>query len=188
MGTLYRRFPSKAALVDAIFEERLESLVSSAREALDEDGAWEGLCSFLEHAVSLQAENRGFCEIVALHLRDENRVARARAQVRPLLVRLIERAQAVGALRADVVYEDLSVLLWTSGRVVDATRDVAPEFWRRHLALAIDGLRARDTTPLPHPPLTAVEHERAMERLARQLHLAPLAGAVTARPRAASRS
>jgi AcrR family transcriptional regulator len=176
IGTLYRRFPSKAALVDAIFEDQLEELARLAREGLAEVDSWHGLCRFLEQAMLLQARSRGFCEIVAVHLRDENLLSKARARVRPLLAQLIERAQAAGALRADVVYEDISVLLWTSGRVVDATREVAPEFWRRHLALALDGLRSCDAPPLPHPPLTAGQHEKAMERLAEQLHLAPLEG------------
>jgi hypothetical protein len=63
------------------------------------------------------------------------------------------------------------LLLWTSGRVVDSTRDVAPDFWRRHLALTLDGLRAGNATPLPEPPLTAAEHRTAMEHLAQQLRL-----------------
>jgi AcrR family transcriptional regulator len=175
IGTLYRRFPSKTALVDAIFEDRLEELAGIARGALTADDAWEGFCRFLEQAVSLQAQNRGFCEIVAVHLRDENLIAKARARVRPLLVSLIERAQTAGALRPEVVYEDISVLLWTSGRVVDATREVAPEFWRRFLALALDGLRARGTVPLPHAPLSPAQHDQAMERLTLQLRLTSLA-------------
>ena len=85
--------------------------------------------------MSLQAENRGFAEIVAVHLRDGSLVARARALVTPQLRLLIERAQAAGALRPDVVYEDITLLIWTSGRVVEATREVAPDYWRRQLAL-----------------------------------------------------
>ncbi len=172
MGTLYRRFPNKAALIDAIFEGHLEELARVAQRALDNDDPWNGLCRFLEQVVSQQASNRGFAEIVAVHVQNEHLLATARARLKPLLRRLIERAQAAGALRSDVDYEDISVLLWTSARVVDATREIAPEFWRRHLALALDGLRALDATPLPHPPLTAAQHADAMERLAAQLHLA----------------
>jgi len=171
MGTLYRRFPHKTELIDAIFEVHLYELARVAREALTQSDAWEGLCHFLEQAVSLQARNRGFAEIVAVHLRDENLVARARARVTPLLRQLISRAQEAGALRPDVVYEDISVLLWTSGRIVEATRASAPEFWRRQLALALDGLRASSASPLPEPPLTVLQHRRAMERFAQQLHL-----------------
>jgi AcrR family transcriptional regulator len=176
MGTLYRRFPHKAALVDAIFEAQVDELASIAENALAGGEAWDGLRSFLEQAVSLQAKNRGFAEIVAVHLRDETLIAKARARVTPLLRQLVERAQASGELRPDIVYEDISVLLWMSGRVVDATREVAPDFWRRQLTLALDGLRASNASPLAEPPLTEAQHTRAMERFARQLRL------VTPRP------
>jgi len=173
VGTLYRRFPNKAALVDAIFEDRLDELARAADEAL-ETAAPEGLYRFLERAVELQAENRGFCEIVAVRLRGESLLTRARARLRPLVDRLIERSQEAGEVRGDVLYEDISLLLWTTGRVVDATREVAPDFWRRQLALAFDGLRACNAGPLPCPPLTAGQHDQAMEHLARQLHLSSL--------------
>ena len=52
---------------------------------------------------------------------------------------------------------------------VDATRDTTPEFWKRHLALAVDGLRAPNASPLPEPPLTARQHKQAMERFAEQI-------------------
>ena len=171
MGTLYRRFPHKTALIDAIFESHLDEDARIAEQALGDPDAWEGFSSFLEQAVSLQAGNRGFAEIVAVHLRDENLVSKARARVTPLLRQLVERAQDAGVLRPDIVYEDISVLLWTSGRVVDATREISPAFWKRQLALALDGLRASNASPLPEPPLTALQHRSAMERFARQLHL-----------------
>jgi AcrR family transcriptional regulator len=169
MGTLYRRFPSKAALVEAIFEEYLERVAGIAEDALAADDPWAGLGRFLEQTVGLQAENRGFAAIVMVKTRDEKLLGKARSRVTPLIVRLVERAQAAGVLRPDVVYEDVSVLLWTTARVVEATRDIAPEFWRRYLALTLDGLRPEVATPLPHPPLTERQHRRAMERLSEQL-------------------
>ena len=169
MGTLYRRFPTKSALVEAIFEEHLDRLAALAEEGLRDDDPWRGFAGFLEGTVALQAENRGFAAIVAMHLRDEKLLTDARKRVTPLVTELIERAQVAGKLRADIVHEDISVLFWTSARVVDATRDVAPEFWRRHLALALDGLRPQGATPLPHPPLTASQHLSAMKGLASQV-------------------
>jgi AcrR family transcriptional regulator len=168
MGTLYRRFPTKAALVEAIFEEHLDRLAALAEQALLDDDPWRGLAGFIERTVALQAENRGFAAIMAVHLRDEQLLTGARRRVTPVVTRLIERAQAAGVLRPDVVHEDISVLFWTSARVVDATRDVAPEFWRRHLSLSLDGLRPAGATPLPHPPLTPAQHREAMQRLASQ--------------------
>jgi hypothetical protein len=84
--------------------------------------------------------------------------------MRPLLRRLIERAQEQGALRADFTVEDMPLVFWTGSRVVEATAAVAPEFWRRYLGLLLDGLRAEAATPLPHPPLTRAQLNRATRR------------------------
>ena len=50
------------------------------------------------------------------------------------------------------------------GRVIDVTGTVAPDFWRRYLGLVLDGLRAEAATPLPHPPLTRAQLNRATAR------------------------
>jgi AcrR family transcriptional regulator len=164
IGTLYRRFPTKDALIDAVFEDHLDNIAAAAEQALEETDAWEALLGYLAFVVGLQAADRGLSEIVGANLRTEHLVGRARTRLRPLVQRLINRAQKTGKLRADVVYEDVSVLLWTTGRVVDATREVAPEFWQRYLALIVDGLRAHDASRLPQPPLTAAKHREAMRR------------------------
>jgi AcrR family transcriptional regulator len=173
IGTLYRRFPTKDALIDAVFEEHLDLIAAAAEQALEAPDVWEALLRYLTYVVGLQAADRGLSELVGASPGTEQRVARARTRLRPLVQRLITGAQEAGRLRADVVYEDLSVLLWTTGRVVDATRDVAPEFWRRYLALMVDGLRAGDTSPLPQPPLTPAKHREAMRRFMQQRSRAP---------------
>ena len=164
IGTLYRRFPTKDALIGAVFEEHLEQIASAAEGALELDDAWAAFLGYLSYVVELQATDRGISEILGAHLHTEALVARARSRLRPLVQELIARAQASGELRPDVVYEDVSVLLWTTGRVVDATRDVEPAFWQRYLALLADGLRTASATPLPRPPLSAAQHGRAMTR------------------------
>jgi hypothetical protein len=78
----------------------------------------------------------------------------------PLLRRVTERAHAEGTLRADFTAEDLPIVFWTSTRVIELTSAVAPELWRRHLALLLDGLRAESASPLPQPPLTETELAR----------------------------
>src|SRR5438034_1158960 len=64
---------------------------------------------------------------------------------------LVERARDVGVLRADVVPQDLPLIQMMIGEIIDRTRDVEPELWRRYLELVLCGLRARPdvTTPLP---------------------------------------
>jgi AcrR family transcriptional regulator len=167
MGTLYRRFPNKDALIETIFEEHLDELASAAESCLTDDDPWQGFRRFLEHAASMHARNRGFAEIITMRLRDEQLLTRARARLVPLVGRLIERAQAHGSLRADIVYEDISVLHWTIALVAASTRDIAPEFWRRYVELVLDALRATGASPLPEPPLTPSQNLQATDRLAR---------------------
>lgn len=77
----------------------------------------------------------------------------------------MERAREQGTLRSDVTPEDLAFVIWSNGRVTEATQDIAPEAWRRYLHLMLDGFRAERASPLPQPPLTKDELYRAMLRL-----------------------
>ena len=83
-----------------------------------------------------------------------------RARIRPLLRRMIQRAQEQGALRPDFTPEDLPLVFWTADRVIDRTAAVAPDYWRRFLGLLLDGLQADAASPLPRPPLTRAQLER----------------------------
>ena len=154
MGTLYRHFPTKEELIDAVLEDAFAELVGAAQRAVEEEDAWAGFVGFLEHALALHAANRGVKDMLATHERGAQRAEAMRARIRPLLRRLIERAQQQGTLRPDFTAEDLPLVFWTSGRVIETTAAVAPDHWRRFLGLLLDGLRADGATPLPAPPLT----------------------------------
>jgi AcrR family transcriptional regulator len=164
MGTLYRHFPAKEDLIDAVLEDAFAAFISAAEHAVAEQDAWGGFRGFLERVFTLHAENRGLKDIIATRAHGKTRAEAMRTQMRPLLRRLIERAQEQGALRADFTAEDMPLIFWAGGRVIEATAGVAPEFWRRHLGLLLDGLRAEAATPLPHPPLTRAQLNRASGR------------------------
>jgi AcrR family transcriptional regulator len=164
MGTLYRHFPGKEDLIDAVLEDAFAAFISAAEQALVEQDAWVGFRGFLDRVFALHAENRGLKDIIATRAHGRARAQAMRARMRPLLRRLIERAQEQGALRADFTLEDMPLVFWAGGRVIEATAAVAPEFWRRHLGLLLDGLRAEAATPLPHPPLTRAQLNRATGR------------------------
>ncbi|WP_435827485.1 TetR/AcrR family transcriptional regulator [Actinoplanes philippinensis] len=59
VGTVYRRFPTKEELIDAVFTDRLEDLVTLAEEALTAPSAWEGLTGFLRTSARWHAADRG---------------------------------------------------------------------------------------------------------------------------------
>src|SRR3954463_14157284 len=64
-GTLYRRFPTKEALVRAIFDEILSDFTRLAAESARDADAWEAFAGFLEAAARMQASNQGFYDVVA---------------------------------------------------------------------------------------------------------------------------
>jgi AcrR family transcriptional regulator len=167
MGTLYRRFPSKEELIDAVLEDAFAEIVRAAEVALEAEDAWNGLRAFLEAVISRHAVNRGLKDVIASRDHGRERAAAMRERIKPLLARLIERAQIQGTLRSDFAPEDVPLVLWSSGRVVELSSDVAPELWRRHLGLVLDGLRAEAATPLPQPPLTREQLRRVVGRGAR---------------------
>jgi AcrR family transcriptional regulator len=160
MGTLYRRFPTKSDLIDAILEDAVSEVCRTAESALEIDDAWEGFVTFLERVFELHMRNRGIKDVIASGKYDRRRLETARAQMRPLIAELTRRAQAQGTLRADFMPEDMPMLLWTGGRVEELTSSVAPELWRRYLGFVLDGLRAEAATRLPVPALTRAQLER----------------------------
>lgn len=170
VGTVYRRFPDKEQLIDALFEERIGEIAAIGEAGLRNDDAWAGLVSFLEQAAALHALDRGLKEVTLSGAHGRERVARARELMLPLVSRLVARAQEQGTLRADAAPTDLPIILLMLGELSDCTREVAPDVWRRYLGILLDGLRAdrNDPGPLACGGLTPEQVQHAM-RSRRQL-------------------
>jgi AcrR family transcriptional regulator len=164
VGTVYRRFPDKEQLIDALFEEGIGRMVALAEEALRNDDAWAGLVGFLEAATEAHAEDRGLKEVALSGAHGLERVARARQLMFPLVTRLVRRAQEQGTLRPDVEPTDLPLMQLMLGSLSECTRDVDPDAWRRYLGILTDGLRTRrdGPTPLAHSGLEPEQVQRTM--------------------------
>jgi AcrR family transcriptional regulator len=163
VGTVYRRFANKEELIDALFEDSITQLARIAAECAERDDPWTGLVEFMERSIELQARDRGLKELLFDTAHGQQRVARARDLMKPVVTVLVERARAAGALRPEVDGPDVPVLQLMLGTVVDFARAVEPELYRRYLALVLDGLRARpDQPPLPLAPLDEAQLDAAM--------------------------
>jgi AcrR family transcriptional regulator len=160
VGTLYRHFPERADLVDAVLAESFEELIALAEASLAEDDAWRGFTRFIEEALVLHGRNRGLKDVVETDEHGRTRAQEMRRRLRPLVAKLVARAQERGDLRSDFMPQDIALLFWGSDRVIELAGDVAPELWRRQLAFVLDGLKSTNPTALPAPPLTDAQLRR----------------------------
>ena len=153
VGTLYRHFPTKEALVDALIADRMAQIASEMERALEEEpDAWSALVRAMRFGVQLQAGDRAFAQVLGQQRPEQWAAAKDATGVDELTEQLIVRAQAEGTLRPDVRADDIPVLLCGMSRVVEMQGAACGrgEGWQRYFALLLDGLRARDgADPLP---------------------------------------
>jgi AcrR family transcriptional regulator len=168
MGTLYRRFPTKSALIDAIFQARLSEYLGVAEQAIAYEDAWEGLRAFLQGAIELQARDRGLKEILDGRRHERGGLDGGRRRVGEVIDELVVRAQRQGALRGDVTAGDIAMIVWGSGGIADVAARVAPNLWRRYLGLMLDGLRTPTPSDLVQPPLTLAQLRAAVSATRRR--------------------
>lgn len=152
-GTLYNRFATRQDLIDAVFVDRLAALVALAGRALADDDPWHGFTEYLTGLCELLAGDRGFNEVAARGLAVSATAQRLHAESVTAMNALFDRAKQAGALRADVGSTDVAFVIWGISRTVEMSAGFAPDVWRRHLALLVDGFRAEGAHPLPGPPL-----------------------------------
>lgn len=164
VGTVYRRFPDKDALIDAVLEDRVEAVAQLAREGLEIEDPWDGLVHFMTGAVERQRLDRGLRELLFSVRPRCDKVSLARERIVPLAERLLSRAQEAGVVRADLAATDLPLLQVTVVAAIEFARAADSDVWRRAQTVLFDGLRpARDdTTPLDRPPLTQEQLTLAM--------------------------
>jgi AcrR family transcriptional regulator len=155
VGTVYRRFPDKEQLIDALFEDRLGEILAAANASLEMGDPWEALAHFLERSLELQVEDRGLKELLLGTSTAHARIEKGRQQIQPVVQAVLLRAQRAGVVREDLTVADLLLLQHAIGEAAEYTREVAPEVWRRTMWIALDGLRPdrRRSSPMPVPPL-----------------------------------
>jgi AcrR family transcriptional regulator len=166
VGTLYRRFADRDALIDALFEAKIHAIAAIATESLAIEDPWEALRSFILRVATLQARDRGLKETLLTTNRGSERLAQARDTIRPIAGQLIERAKAAGVLREDFGDFDIPLMQFAVGYVADRMREIAPEYHQRMITLLLDGMVAQRSgvTPMPVPPLTDEQFARSTGR------------------------
>ncbi|WP_262701130.1 MULTISPECIES: TetR/AcrR family transcriptional regulator [Streptomyces] len=152
VGTVYRKFPDKQALAEAVFTEELNQIAAAAYKALAEDDAFGALADFLEKALERAAHNRGLRELMRHHTFEDTALAQARREITTQCEGLVGRARAQGTLREGVTEADIAPIAAMIDAVMGLPGERPSESWRRYLAIILDGLRAHpEHTPLPAP-------------------------------------
>ncbi|MFD3582568.1 TetR/AcrR family transcriptional regulator [Streptomyces sp. NPDC058683] len=151
VGTLYRRFGSKEALVADVLIDGISEIQSWADAALEDPDPWAGLSGFLFAFTEAQLANLGLAEFTSGNARElPAEVAERGSVLADSIDRLVRRAQDHGVLRADVTWRDLvliSIAPMGGTECLGATRGEGQ--WRRTIAIALDGLRSPAASILP---------------------------------------
>jgi AcrR family transcriptional regulator len=159
-ATVFRRFPTKDALYEAIVDEKIAELCAAAAVATELPDPWDALVRYLEATAELQARDRGFFQATEQHLLEHPELLRRHRQILDLVDPLVLRAQEKGVLRDDVT--TLDVLGLVKGAVACVPPGLRADGWRRPLAIVLDALRPAAATPIGVPPLSYEEIERAL--------------------------
>ena len=161
VGTIFRRFPHKDDLIVALLEDRARQLLAAADAALASDDPGPAFRRLIEEGVATQISDRGLCDAIGTDLLAARGPARA-VRPGPRQARaVLRRAQEAGAVRADATAEDLLFVVHGVAHAGLMLEDTAPGAWRRHLGLALDGLRPEAATPLPRKPITRRQFQAA---------------------------
>lgn len=159
-ATLYRHFPSKAELVDAVLVEGVKEFVAVARGAAEVADPADSLRAMVHRVVDQQIADRSFRDLLAWHDAASGAEVPAMAELGDVLLAIVGRARDAGVLRADATFADVMLVLVALDGLSGAAGQTSPEAVHRIADVAVDGLlpcaRALEGAPLALEDLRVV--------------------------------
>ena len=148
-ATLFRRFPCKDDLIDAILEARMAEVVALADAAAGDPDPGAALERLMHDVIKSFARDRGFFEAAGDRCLTDPRLAELRARSLEAMGRLLKRAQQAGAVRTDISASDLSFLVGSAAHAMSAPLPaLRDDLWKRYLRIILDGMKPEGASKL----------------------------------------
>ncbi|SER71988.1 transcriptional regulator, TetR family [Lentzea xinjiangensis] len=163
VATLFRRFPSREALVTEVFAEQIAHCEALLDDAVTDPDPWTGFRRLLEFIRAEQIEDRGFTEAFIASFSGDAGYRRRREDAESALEALVRRAKDSGRLRPDFAISDLVMLVLANGGLRDAPPEHAHDLSRRlmaYLLQAFDTEASPGGVPLPPASPLGLHHAR----------------------------
>lgn len=138
VGTVYRHFPHKFALMGELVASKFRTFADNAEAALGVDDPWQAFAGLLRANAETCARDIGIQQALGREPGAWSAALPELERLRALTTALIARGQAAGVLRADLVVDDIPMLMCG----LSATMAVPDYDWRRHLEMLLDAMRA----------------------------------------------
>jgi AcrR family transcriptional regulator len=146
IGTLYRHFPTRQALAQAVYRAQIEAICAQAEQLLTASSPGEALATWLQSLVDFGATKRGLAEFLKASMQDDgSSLTWSKDAMRSSGGALLARAQQAGVVRPDIEIGDLlrlaHAISWASESTPEGTAGA-----NRCLSLLMDGLRRHEPT------------------------------------------
>jgi AcrR family transcriptional regulator len=141
IGTLYRHFPTRLALLEAVYRDQVEALRALADDLLDSASADEALATWLRAFVTFGSTKRNLSSaLLATPDRESELLASCRSVISESATAVLTRAQQAGTARADASVSDLLRLAHAISMAAERPPAEDGQF-DRLLGIVLDGLR-----------------------------------------------
>ncbi|MFG1627752.1 TetR/AcrR family transcriptional regulator [Kribbella sp. NPDC049227] len=146
IGTLYRRFPNRTALLEAVYVDEIQSVCDRAYGFAEELEPFEALAAWLRSFVGYAISKKSLAGELTVALgKDSEFFQTCKVNVRDAGQLLLDRAKASGEVRPELDLTDIMRLVGG----INMSRDMEPEQAHRLLDIVLCGLRPTDTRPQP---------------------------------------
>jgi AcrR family transcriptional regulator len=141
VGTVYRHFPTKEALIEALMADAFQTIADEARRALEIEDPWEAFTTVLWRGAETMSADRAMSEVFASITGPMESAMPTIGALTESMEIIMRRAQEAGVLRPDAMIDDIPMLMCGIGSATKKEHRCEGA-WRRHLSIVLDGLRA----------------------------------------------